>query len=213
MTDLLIATTNRGKLREITGLLSDAPFEIVTLVEWPDLPAPEETGSTFEENAREKALYYGAATGKLTVAEDSGLEIDALGGAPGIMSARFGGPDATYPERFALIYEALRARGALDSPARFVCALALTHDGRILFETRGIVEGRIAPEPKGKGGFGYDPIFFYPPLGANPRRSRARESGGQSPRTGIQRAPRVSQELPNPYLTRWPTMARCFSTN
>jgi XTP/dITP diphosphohydrolase len=165
MSDLLIATTNRGKLREITALLSDAPFEIVTLAEWPDLAAPEETGSTFEQNARAKAFYYGAATGKLTVAEDSGLEIDALGGAPGIMSARFGGPDATYPERFALIYESLRSKGALDSPARFVCALALTHDGQILFETRGVVEGRIAREPRGEGGFGYDPIFFYPPLG------------------------------------------------
>jgi XTP/dITP diphosphohydrolase len=165
MTDLLIATTNRGKLREITSLLSGAPFEIVTLAEWPDLPAPEETGRTFEENAREKALYYGAATGKLTVAEDSGLEIDALGGAPGIMSARFGGPEATYPRRFALIYEALRAKGTLDGPARFVCALTLTLDGHVLFETRGVVEGRIAPEPRGDGGFGYDPIFFYPPLG------------------------------------------------
>jgi XTP/dITP diphosphohydrolase len=165
MTELLIATTNRGKQREIIAILSDAPFEIVTLVEMPDLPAPEETGRTFEENARAKALYYGAATGKLTVAEDSGLEIDALEGAPGIMSARFGGPDATYPERFALIYEALRAKGALDSPARFVCALALTHDGDILFETRGVVEGRVAPEPRGEGGFGYDPIFLYPPLG------------------------------------------------
>jgi XTP/dITP diphosphohydrolase len=165
MTELLIATTNRGKLREITAILSDAPFEIVTLVEMPDLPAPKETGRTFEENARAKALYYGAATGKLTVAEDSGLEIDGLEGAPGIMSARFGGADATYPQRFALIYEALRAKGALDSPARFVSALALTHDGDILFETRGVVEGRIAPEPRGEGGFGYDPIFFYPPLG------------------------------------------------
>ena len=165
MSDLLIATTNRGKLREITALLSDAPFEIVTLVEWPDVATPEETGRTFEENARAKALYYGAATGKLTVAEDSGLEIDALGGAPGILSARFGGPDATYPERFGLIYQALGAKGALDSPARFVCALSLTLNGTILFETRGVVEGRIAPEPKGEGGFGYDPIFFYPPLG------------------------------------------------
>ncbi len=197
MTDLLIATTNRGKLREITGLLSDAPFEIVTLVEWPDLPAPEETGSTFEENAREKALYYGAATGKLTVAEDSGLEIDALGGSPGIMSARFGGPDATYPERFALIYEALRAKGALDSPARFVCALALTHDGRILFETRGVVEGRIAPEPKGKGGFGYDPIFFYPPLGRTLAEVEHEKAAVSHRGEAFREAPRVSQEPQN----------------
>jgi XTP/dITP diphosphohydrolase len=165
MHELLIATTNAGKLREIEGLLADVPFELTSLAAWPQLAAPEETGRTFEENARAKSLYYGAATGRLTVAEDSGLEIDALGGAPGIESARWGGPGHTYPEKFALIYEALRAADTLESPARFVCALALTRNERILFETRGIVEGRIAPVPKGNGGFGYDPIFFYPPLG------------------------------------------------
>src|SRR5262245_30150807 len=110
-------------------------------------------------------MHYAAATGELTVAEDSGLEIDALDGAPGVQSARYGGEDASYPEKFALIYDALRARGVATSPARFVCALALVRHGRVLFETRGMVEGTIAPEPKGTGGFGYDPIFFYPPYG------------------------------------------------
>jgi XTP/dITP diphosphohydrolase len=99
------------------------------------------------------------------VAEDSGLEIDALGGAPGVESARFGGTDTTYPEKFALIYGALRAQSAVTSTARFVCALSLVRPDRVVFETRGTVEGRIAPEPKGSGGFGYDPIFFYPPFG------------------------------------------------
>src|SRR6185436_2845859 len=116
-------------------------------------------------NARAKALYYAAHTGELTVAEDSGLEIDALDGAPGVESARLGGPESTYPEKFRLIYDGLHAKGIDGSPARFVCALALARDGRILFETRGQVEGGIAPEPKGTGGFGYDPIFFYPPFG------------------------------------------------
>jgi len=168
MPRLVVATTNGGKLREIAELLKGLPFELVTLAEWPDVAAPEENGRTFAENARLKALYYGARTGELTVAEDSGLEIDELGGAPGIESARFGGPDSTYAEKFDLIYRNLRANGsgsADGSPARFVCALALVQDGRILFETRGTVEGRIAPEPKGTGGFGYDPIFFYPPFG------------------------------------------------
>ena len=165
MRRLLIATTNPGKLREITAALSDVPFQLVTLAEWPLIVAPEETGRTFEENARAKALYYAARTGELTVAEDSGLEIDALGGAPGIASARWGGADATYPQKFALIYETLRAKGRIESPARFICALALARNGAILFETRGIVEGRVAPEPKGGAGFGYDPIFFYPPFG------------------------------------------------
>ena len=168
MPRLAVATTNRGKLREIAEMLKGLPFELVTLADWPDVAAPEENGRTFAENARLKALYYAAYTGELTVAEDSGLEIDELGGAPGIESARFGGPHSTYAEKFDLIYSRLRANGpgdAAGSPARFVCALALVRDGRILFESRGVVEGRIAPEPRGSGGFGYDPIFFYPPFG------------------------------------------------
>jgi XTP/dITP diphosphohydrolase len=168
MPRLAVATTNLGKLREISELLKGLPFELVTLAEWPSVAAPEENGRSFAENARLKALYYAAHTGELTVAEDSGLEIDELGGAPGIESARFGGPDSTYAEKFDVIYGRLRANGpgdAAGSPARFVCALALARDGRILYETRGVVEGRIAPEPKGTGGFGYDPIFFYPPFG------------------------------------------------
>ena len=163
-TRLLIATTNRNKTREIRQLLEGAPVALVSLAAWPGLPAPEETGTTFEENARAKALYYAAATGELTVAEDSGLAIDALDGAPGVESARFGGVHLSYPEKFALIDAALRARGDRESTARFVCALALVAGGRVLFETRGSVEGRISPEPRGHGGFGYDPIFFYPPF-------------------------------------------------
>jgi XTP/dITP diphosphohydrolase len=139
--------------------------ELVTLARWPDVAAPEETGRTFQENARAKALYYAAATGELTVAEDSGLSIDALDGAPGVESARFGGSELPYPQKFALLDAALRAKGNRESAARFVCALALVRDGRVLFETRGTVEGRISPEPKGAAGFGYDPIFFYPPYG------------------------------------------------
>jgi len=160
---LLVATTNRGKVREIRRLLDNAAFTLASLDDWPNVAAPEETGRTFEENARAKALYYAAATGELTVAEDSGLEIDALGGAPGILSARYGGEDTTYPQKFELIYDALRADHAIGSAARFVCALALVKDGRVLFETRGTVDGQIAPAPKGTGGFGYDPIFFFPP--------------------------------------------------
>jgi XTP/dITP diphosphohydrolase len=141
------------------------PCQLRTLADWPPVAEPEETGQSFEENARAKALYYAAATGALTVAEDSGLAIDALGGAPGVQSARFGGAGTSYPLKFALIYEALRATGGAGSAARFVCALTLARQGRILFEARGTVEGRVAPEPKGEGGFGYDPIFYYPPYG------------------------------------------------
>ena len=162
---LVIASTNRGKIKEIEALLEGSPFELLTLDAWPGVEAPEEVGATFDENARAKALYYADATGELTVAEDSGLEIDAMGGAPGVESARFGGAHASYPDKFALIYDTLKANAALASPARFVCALALATPGRVLFESRGTVEGRIAPEPKGAGGFGYDPIFFYTPYG------------------------------------------------
>jgi XTP/dITP diphosphohydrolase len=162
---LLIATTNPGKVREIHTLLAGMPFELLTLKAWPGVEPPEEVGVTFAENARAKALYYADATGELTVAEDSGLEIDALDGAPGVESARFGGAAASYPDKFQLIYDTLKSKGVLSSPARFVCALALATPGRVLFESRGVVEGRIAPEPKGVGGFGYDSIIFYPPLG------------------------------------------------
>jgi XTP/dITP diphosphohydrolase len=164
-TRLLIATTNQHKVREIRQLLAGAPVDLVTLADWPDVIAPEETGSTFEENARAKARYYAAATGELTVAEDSGLAIDALDGAPGVESARFGGVDLSYPDKFARIDAALRAKGDRESAAQFVCALALVRGDRVLFETRGTIDGRITPEPKGQGGFGYDPIFFYPPYG------------------------------------------------
>ena len=170
MRRLLVATTNRHKFVEIAAILEGVPFEILGLADFPGVAAPEETGRTFAENARAKAVHYAEVTGELTVAEDSGLEIDALSGAPGVESARYGGADATYPRKFALIYDALRAKQAPDScatpasPARFVCAVVLTTPNGVLFETQGVIEGRIAPEPKGEGGFGYDPIFYYPPF-------------------------------------------------
>jgi XTP/dITP diphosphohydrolase len=162
-TRLLVATTNPGKMREIAGILEGLPIRVVSLAEVAAIPEPEETGATFAENARLKALYYHRATGLPSVADDSGLEIDALDGAPGVHSARWEGTD--YSVKFSKIYERLAARSALGSPARFVCRLALADDGRIVFESEGVIEGRIADEPRGDKGFGYDPIFFYPPLG------------------------------------------------
>lgn len=161
--NLLIATTNAHKLAEIRPLLAGLPIRIETLDRRPGLVAPEETGTTFADNARLKAAYYSERTGLRAAAEDSGLEIDALDGAPGVLSARFNG--ARYTEKFVAIYEQLRARGADGSAARFVCAVAVADGPRIVFEARGVVEGRLAPEPAGAAGFGYDPIFFYPPYG------------------------------------------------
>jgi XTP/dITP diphosphohydrolase len=163
---LLVATTNIGKLREIRSLLADVPVELVTLRELQTIDEPEESGLTFEDNARLKALYYSAQSGMTTVAEDSGLVIDGLDGEPGVRSARFLRPDATYPERFAEIYRRLAGPPAKNRAARFVCALAVADGGRIVFEARGTVEGTIAREPKGTAGFGYDPIFYYPPYGS-----------------------------------------------
>jgi XTP/dITP diphosphohydrolase len=160
---LLVATTNAGKLREITAMLPALRF--VTLADWPSIAPPEETGVTFAENARLKALFYAAATGLPTVAEDSGLEVDALGGAPGVKSARFGGAGTSYPEKFKLLLTALRAAPAGGRTARFVCALALADERQVKFEAVGTVEGEIADAPRGSHGFGYDPIFYYAPFG------------------------------------------------
>jgi XTP/dITP diphosphohydrolase len=165
MRTLLVATTNPGKRREIRALMADAPVRLVSLADLPPIEEPEETGTTFEENARLKARYYAARSGLWTVAEDSGLVIDALGGEPGVLSARFLRPDATYQARFAEIYRRLDARADQPRSARFVAALACVDGGDVVYETTGIVEGEIARAPRGSGGFGYDPIFFYPPYG------------------------------------------------
>ena len=160
---LVVATTNRHKLAEIAGILDGLACAVEPISAHASAAAPDETGRTFAENARLKARYYGRLVPHLTVADDSGLEVDGLDGEPGVRSARFGGP--TYPEKFDLIYERLRARSALGSPARFVCAVAAVEGGRVVFEAAGTIEGRIADRPAGGGGFGYDPIFFYPPYG------------------------------------------------
>ena len=162
---LLVATTNPGKVREIRRALAGLEIDLKTLADVPAAPEPDETGVTFADNARLKADYYAHASGLATVAEDSGLVIDAMDGRPGVQSARY--PGATYADKFANLYRELA-----DHPrpwtARFVCSLAFVsapRDGRteLLFSTEGTVEGEIAPGPVGTQGFGYDPIFFYPP--------------------------------------------------
>ena len=162
---LLVATTNQDKLREIRSLLASVNVELITLRDLPAVPEPEETGETFQENARLKARYYSAASGLMTIAEDSGLVIDSLGGEPGVRSARFLRPDASYAERFDVILRRLAEHPDRGRAARFLCAATVVDDDRILFETVGTIEGEIADAPRGSGGFGYDPIFFYPPYG------------------------------------------------
>lgn len=159
---LLVATSNPGKLREISAILRGAPVDIVTLDAFPGIPEPDETGATFADNARLKALHYAAATKLPSVAEDSGLEIDALDNQPGVQSARWHGTD--YARKFKKIYELLNARGLETSDARFVCHVALAEEGRVVYEAEGVIAGRIARQPAGRNGFGYDPIFYYPPF-------------------------------------------------
>jgi len=158
---LLVATTNPGKLREIRPLLTGVPCDFVCLADVAPIPEPVETGSTFWENARIKALAYAAGSGLMSVAEDSGLVIDAMDGEPGVLSARFLGASIPYPERFKEIFRRLEGR---DRAARFVTALAVARGNEIVFETETTIEGEVAREAAGTHGFGYDPIFRYPPF-------------------------------------------------
>jgi XTP/dITP diphosphohydrolase len=163
VTTLLIATANQGKLREIREILAGLRCEVRALDPTDGIAEPEETGATFEENARLKAIYYARATGLHAVADDSGLAIDALEGRPGVHSARY--PGQTYDERFVNLWREIRASGRAGRSARFVCAIALASPEGVLFEARGVVDGEIIETPRGTHGFGYDPIFFYPPYG------------------------------------------------
>lgn len=165
MRALRLATGNPNKVREVRDLLRDVAVRIDTLADAPVIAEPDETATTFDGNARLKARYYaGQFPGEMVVSEDSGLEIDALDGAPGVRSARFLGPDATYAARFDEILRRLTGVPEAQRTARFVCALAVAEGDLIRFESRGVVEGLIALAPAGSGGFGYDPLFFYPPL-------------------------------------------------
>jgi XTP/dITP diphosphohydrolase len=158
------ATSNAGKLREFALAAAAYPeLEIGPLPGFREIIPAEETGLTFEDNARLKALHYGAHTGDLVFAEDSGLEVAALGGAPGVYSARFAGEGATDAANNALLLERLAGIG--DRSARFVCVIALARRGEVLATFEGFVEGFIAETPQGDHGFGYDPLFFHPPSG------------------------------------------------
>jgi XTP/dITP diphosphohydrolase len=158
---LLVASRNRAKAAEIAAILHSEglDLEVISLADFPDVALPPETGRTFAENAIAKAKYAAAATGLPAVADDSGLEVDALGGEPGVMSARYGGPDATDRDRYEKVLNLLRDAPDDKRTARFRCAAAYAApDGETLL-AEGAVEGRIAREPSGSGGFGYDPIF------------------------------------------------------
>ena len=153
------ATSNPGKLREFQ--LAAPDFDVRLLPE--RVAPPEEHGATFEENAVLKAQYYGKFVEGYLFADDSGLEVDALGGAPGVHSARYAGASATDQDNNALLLE--RLGGVADRSARFVCVIALVRNGELIRTFRGSVEGRILDRACGSGGFGYDPLFYHEPFG------------------------------------------------
>lgn len=157
--DLVVATRNRGKFREIAAILGDWPGSLRSLEEFPGLPEAVEDGPTLAENALKKARWVAAQTGLPALADDSGLEVEALEGAPGVHSARFGGPGLTDAERNGLLLEQLREVPSEQRRARFRCVVALVlPDGRE-WSAEGTCEGQITLEPVGTCGFGYDPIF------------------------------------------------------
>jgi XTP/dITP diphosphohydrolase len=167
---LLVATTNANKLREIRPLFKGLAIDLLTLSDLPPVVEPEESAESYWENARLKAFAYADAQRQLggadllVVAEDSGLEIAGLAGAPGVQSARFMGRDVPYAVRFAEIYRRLEALPPGARDARFVTALAAVRGREVVFETEASIDGVIAPKPAGEHGFGYDPIFYYAPL-------------------------------------------------
>lgn len=168
MTRLVIATHNRKKAGEMVEILQARfpELEILTLADLPGAPEPEETGSTYVENATIKARSAAAFTGEWCLADDAGLEVDALDGAPGLYSRRFGGEDLPFPQKIELLLERLRGVPTPLRGARFRCCVALAHpDGETVETFEDTCEGRIADQPSGAGGFGYDPIFYLPALG------------------------------------------------
>ncbi len=158
------ATGNPGKLREfrLAGEQSGR-FIVETVPDLRQIPPPDETGNTFEANAIQKTLYYAAYTPDWIFADDSGLEVEALGGAPGVFSARYAGPGAGDEANNRLLLQNLN--GAANRRAQFVCVIALAREGKLVRTFRGEVRGEIIHEPRGPEGFGYDPLFYYPPFG------------------------------------------------
>jgi XTP/dITP diphosphohydrolase len=157
---LLLGTRNPGKVREIAGILGNVPWSILSLEEFPNVSVPAETADTYAENAIIKARIYARETGVCALADDSGLEVTALGGAPGVFSARYAGANASDADRRALLLSELARLTTNDRSARFVCAVAVaTPEGKVLNVAEGICNGVIISEPRGTNGFGYDPLF------------------------------------------------------
>jgi XTP/dITP diphosphohydrolase len=179
---LVLATTNEGKAREIRTALRGLPVRVITLARARIKARFMETGTTFEENALGKSRFYSLKTGFLTLAEDSGLEIEALGGAPGVISARFSGRGATDAKNIRKVLGMMKDIPADKRRGRFVCSMVLSLEGKTLKAVTGQVRGTIAFENEGQRGFGYDPIFYYRPLRKTFGRLKPREKNAVSHR-------------------------------
>lgn len=195
---LVVGSGNPGKVREIRALLAGLPAEVCSLADYPEAEAPEETGGTFAENARLKAVGLARQLGAWVLADDSGLCVDALGGAPGVQSARYAGNGATDAARVAKLLDALVDVGGPKRTAAFECALALASPDGVLLETTGRCEGRIVRHPRGHNGFGYDPVFYYPDFGAtfaevSPAAKNSVSHRGQALRALAERLPALLQ--------------------
>jgi XTP/dITP diphosphohydrolase len=162
---MLVASSNPGKLREYRALAAGHAVELALFPDFDSLPACEEAAPTFAENAAGKALHYSRLASDAVIADDSGLVVPALGGAPGPKSARYGGASATDADRVRKLLDEMRGKMGGERRARFVCVLAMAQQGRLLAIFSDFVEGTLLEAPRGTGGFGYDPIFFYAPLG------------------------------------------------
>ncbi|REJ36627.1 MAG: non-canonical purine NTP pyrophosphatase [Bacillota bacterium] len=165
MRKLVVATRNRKKWQELAALLADLPVEVLGLDAFPGAPEVEETGETFADNARLKAVAAARHTGHWAIADDSGLEVDALGGRPGVYSARFAGPGATDAANNELLLKLLDGVPPEKRRARFRCAIAIASPSGETWVDEGVCEGIITDAPRGDGGFGYDPLFLVPELG------------------------------------------------
>ncbi len=195
---LLLATTNRHKVEEFQAIFSDLPFQLLSLRDVHLNMEVEETGKTFQENSVLKALAYARASGMLTLADDSGLEIDALGGEPGVYSARFAGEQTPYEERFQIILARLQGLPAERRTARFRCIITIADPMGYYRSVEGKIEGVIADHPAGMHGFGYDPIFLVPQLGKTAAELAPEQKNEISHRG---RAARLAREV----LREWPS--------
>jgi XTP/dITP diphosphohydrolase len=186
LVEVYLASSNPGKLGEFRVLARAAaraaPLQLELLPAFDSLPAFEEDAPTFAENATGKALHYSQLHDGLVLADDSGLVVPALGGAPGVLSARYAGPTATSIERMAKLLAELRGKSGQDRCAYFVCAIALARHGRATAVVTDRVDGEILQAPRGDGGFGYDPIFYFPPSGKTFAELSAKEKNEHSHR-------------------------------